>query len=1089
LIKVSHESPGQLPATIMVRLSEFTSQTPDRIAYTFLREGEQAAEQLSFAELSARVTAFAARLTGKYRAGERLILLYPQGLDFLVAFLGCLKCGVVAVPVSLPNRHRGVTLLRAIALDCQASALLSERALLERLEASLVTDSVLQALPRFSTEDWRDAPVKPGPLPDILGSSTALIQYTSGSTGTPRGVLVSHANLVHNQRQIQETCGYGVDSVAVSWLPLFHDMGLGVALMTVSAGMRGVLMSPSAFLQKPIRWLRAISDYRATFSSAPDFGYDLCARRVSPIECEGLDLSSWTIAPNGSEPVRAATFERFVTAFAPYGFRGENYKPVYGLAEATLLVTGDAPGRAPTVRRFSTELLEQGKASVPRSSEELSRAFIGCGQPRSGAGICIVDPQSLAECDAGTVGEIWVSGPSVAGGYWGLDAISEATFRARTADGRGPFLRTGDLGFWDDDSLFITGRIKDLVIIRGRNHYPQDIEATVSMCHPALEPQRCAAFSVDGDEGEQLVVVQEVRRSALRSLDTAEVFRAISSAVSRGHGLQTHSIVLIRPGSLPKTTSGKVQRKPCTRAFLEHSLNEIAAWGSAVANGPESDSMREPGGPLSASAAHLMAWLGEELAATPDAPFVEGQYLETSAEFAAALEQHGALALRRELRHGGLGLNVSESVSVLEQIGELDLKLAHFVGISNAKQAAASAAAPRTDKAELESRLALAAVSVGGLKRCEQLARRHSPYFGRALRKKLTPDPEVLAKLGALASRVVALASLVQRTAQVLDAGGVVPEEIFVVCQIASSGMLRESLNDLLMLAATGSDTSDVRHISRLEHAVAALWQPDAAIPEVTSRLGTHVLSQRQALTELPLSLSANTGLMPLVVRAAHSVGAQVERIKRTAAGGADQDSAQQLGALTSWLALLTAAEATRQEAPTPDLDRASTWIRSQLEFALAALRSGEAGESPGVESRDPAAARSLAFSDAAEAAEASGSALRTWLISWVSRRMRIPEAQVAPSRAFADYGLDSVAAVELAKALSDKLGFAFDDTLLWNFPTIDSLVDFVVSARSQHTRSAADSSSQGPDTSRQTEGDDVERELARLEAELKRRA
>jgi acyl-CoA synthetase (AMP-forming)/AMP-acid ligase II/acyl carrier protein len=1087
LIKVSHESLGQLPATIMVRLSEFTAQTPDRIAYTFLREGEHAAEQLTFAELSARVTAFAARLGAQYRPGERLILLYPQGLDFLVAFLGCLESGVVAVPVSLPNRHRGVTLLRAIALDCGASAMLSERALLERLEESLVTDSVLGALPRFATEEWREPAPKAWVSPKISTESPALIQYTSGSTGSPRGVLVSHANLVHNQRQIQETCGYGVDSVAVSWLPLFHDMGLGVALMTVSAGMRGVLMSPSAFLQKPIRWLRAISDYRATFSSAPDFGYDLCARRVSPSECDGLDLSSWTIAPNGSEPVRAATFERFVTAFAPYGFRGENYKPVYGLAEATLLVTGDAPGRAPTVRRFSTELLEQGKASVPRSAGELSRAFIGCGQPRSGAGLCIVDPHTRQECEAGTVGEIWVSGPSVAGGYWGLEALSEATFRARTADGRGPFLRTGDLGFWDDDSLFITGRFKDLVIVRGRNHYPQDIEATVSMCHPALEPQRCAAFSVDGDEGEQLVVVQEVRRSALRSIDTAEVFRAISSAVSLGHGLQTHSIVLIRPASLPRTTSGKVQRKPCARAFLEHSLSEIASWGSAGSNGAESDSMREPGGPLSPNAAHLMTWLGEELAALPEGP-LQGQYPEPSVEFAAALEQHGALSLRREPRQGGLGLNVSESLSVLEQIGELDLKLAHFVAISNAKQQAPSAAA-RGDKAELEFRLALAAVSVGGLKRCEQLARRHSPYFGRALRKKLTPDPEVLAKLGALASRVVALASLVQRTAQVLDSGGVVPEEVFVICQIASSGMLRESLNDLLMLAASGSDTSDARHISRLEHGVAALWQPDAAIPEVTLRLGAHVLAQRRALTELPMSLSASTGLVPFVVRAAHSVGTQVERLKLGAGGSADQDSAQQLGALTSWLALLSAAEATRQEAPTPDLDRASTWIRSQLESALAALRSGETADGPRLESRHPAAARSLVFSDAAEADEASGSALRTWLITWVSRRMRIPEAQIAPSRAFADYGLDSVAAVELAKALSDKLGFAFDDTLLWNFPTIDSLVDFVVSARSQHSRTAPPSSSEGAKPPRSVEADEVEQELARLEAELKRRA
>ncbi len=1078
---MSHQFQGQLPATITSRLSEFASRIPESIAYTLLREGEQVADELTFAQLAARVSAFAELTSAKYRPGDRLILLYSQGLEFLVAFLGCLEAGTVAVPVSLPNRHRGVSLLRAIALDCGASAIFSERLLLDRLESSLATDSVLGSLPRFATEDWRVAGSSGAALPNVDASSAALIQYTSGSTGSPRGVLVSHANLVSNQRQIQETCGYEVGSVAVSWLPLFHDMGLGVALMTASAGMRGVLMAPSAFLQKPIRWLQAISKYRANFSCAPDFGYDLCARRVSPSECEGLDLSSWTMALNGSEPVRAATFERFVTAFAPYGFRGENYKPVYGLAESTLIVTGDAPGRAPTVRRFSIDLLEQGDVRVPQSASELSRAFIGCGQPRSGAGLCIVDPRTRRACAAGKVGEIWVSGPSVAGGYWGLDNLSEAIFRARTADGRGPFLRTGDLGFWDDDSLFITGRIKDLVIIRGRNHYPQDIEATVSTCHPSLEPQRCAAFSVDGDEGEQLVVVQEVRRSALRTLDAADVFRAIGSAVARGHGLQTRSIVLIRPASLPRTTSGKVQRKPCARAFLEHSLSEVASWGSTGSNGPESDSFRVPSPSASANATHLMDWIVEQLAAQTEEQSGDAPW-EPPVEFAAALTKHGALALRKDPGRGGLGLSVSDSVAVLVQIGELDLNLARFVAVSNGPEN--TALAPASFGPHLDSRLALAAVSVGGLKRCEKLARRHSPYFGRALRKKLTPDPEVLARLGALASRVVALESLVQRTAQLLDGGGTIPEEVFSICQIASTKMLSESVRDLLQLAANGSDASDVKRISRIEHAAAALWQASGTLPEVTSRLGQYVLAEPEALTRLPSSLSVTGALMPLVVRTAKSVGSQVERLKQTSAAP-PRDSLRQVGSLTSWFALLVVAEAARQDASTPDLDRASTWIGSRLKSALTELATGEVAELPTLHVGGAALTRPSALPDVTEASAAD---LRMWLTAWVSRRMRIPESQIAPLRAFADYGLDSVAAVELAKAISDKLAYPFDDTLLWNFPTIDSLIDYLVSTRSEQKAGSAASPISSHPSSGEAESGELELELARLEAELKRR-
>lgn len=1074
---MSHGPNGQLPATLRARLSEYAARIPSRTAYTFLREGEQAAETLSYAELSKRVSAFASHVAARSTPGERLILIYQQGLDFLVAFLGCLEAGAVAVPVSLPNRHRGVSVLSAIARDSGAIAILSERALLERMETSLAADEVLAHVPRFATENWREAISGLWVVPEFDAASPALIQYTSGSTGTPRGVLVSHENLLNNQRQIQETCGYDENSVAVSWLPLFHDMGLGVALMTVVAGMHGILMSPSAFLQKPIRWLRAISDHRASFSCAPDFGYDLCARRVSPSECAGLDLSSWTMALNGSEPVRSATFERFVTAFAPYGFRGENYKPVYGLAEATLMVTGDAPGRAPTVRRFSNELLENGKASAPRASSDASRALIGCGQPRAGAGVLIVDPQTLLQCEVGSIGEIWVSGPSIAVGYWGLGAISDSTFRAQMADGSGPFLRTGDLGFWDDGCLFITGRIKDLIIVRGRNHYPQDLEATVSGCHPALEPQRCAAFSVDGEEGEQLVIVQELKRSALRAVDTTDVFRAISNAVSREHGLQTHSIVLIRPSSLPRTTSGKVQRKVCARSFLEHSLSEVAAWGSAGSVSTESDSVREAAGRLSVGATRLMDWLGEQLSKPRDQSVAEGPLWEPAPEFAVALTQHGALALRGEQRDGGLGLSVAEATSVLEQLGELDLKLSGFIAATNSGEQFANAQVP--PRAHLDPRLALAAASAGALKSCELLARRHSPYFGRALRKKLTPDPDVLAQLGALTSRVVALDAIVQRTAELLDAGKSMPDEVIAACQIASMGMLEDSLEDLVQLAAMGSDASEAQRIARLEDAATALWQTNETAEEVTRRLGVQVLHDREALTRLSASLSGAAAPTPLVTRTTHSLLRQIAMLE---GARISHYLEHRLGMLTSWLALLAAAEAKRQEAPAPDLDRACAWVRSQLDSALSELRSSGLAEAPSLDSERPVAAQPPL------SRQPSAPELRALLVTWISRRMRIPEAQVVPARAFADYGLDSVAAVELAKALSDKLGRPFDDTLLWNFPTIDALIEHLVVSPSEPepTRAARTPTPQKPEEAAQSS---VDEELERLEAELKRRS
>ncbi|MBV9947190.1 MAG: fatty acyl-AMP ligase, partial [Myxococcales bacterium] len=464
-------------------LDERATRRPGRRAYVSLRDGTAEEGVLTYGTLRTRAVAVAARLEAMLAPGHRAILIYPQGLEFLVAFLGCLYAGVVAVPVSVPSRKRGLETLVRIALDSGARHIFSTGDLLHHIRADFSNHPALGHLSCVDPEqegappaDWAPAAIEPGRL--------ALLQYTSGSTGSPRGVAVTHANLADNNRQIALSFRHDERTRVISWLPMFHDMGLGIALQAAWVGGECVLMSPRAFLQDPRRWLAAISSYRGTTSGAPDFAFDLCARRVDPAEAAALDLSTWKVAFNGSEPVRASTIERFVEVFGPSGFRRESMHPVYGLAEATLFVTSDELEEPPRVERSSVEGLENGEARAP--SPGRNQALVSCGHAWGGTEVAIIDPESRVPVTEGRIGEIWIQGDSVAQGYWGKEEESEIAFRASTSDGRGPFLRTGDLGFQREGRLFVTGRLKDLIIIRGRNHYPQDIEESVSTCHPAL---------------------------------------------------------------------------------------------------------------------------------------------------------------------------------------------------------------------------------------------------------------------------------------------------------------------------------------------------------------------------------------------------------------------------------------------------------------------------------------------------------------------------------------------------------------------------------------------------------------------------
>lgn len=566
-------------ASFVDLLSYRAVSQPKQTIYTFLEDGETASGRLSNQELERQVKGTAAYLESMGATGKRALLLYPPGLDFVVAFFGCLAAGVVAVPVYPPRRNRNMMRLHAIVTSAQATLALTSSDVMASIESRWVQNSDLSTIPLLAT-DRIDAGLSEAWRPlNLCGDDVAFLQYTSGSTGQPKGVMVSHGNLLHNSSLIQEYFAHTGNSQGVIWLPPHHDMGLiGGVLQPLYAGFPVTLMPSVAFLQKPYRWLKAISDSQATTSGGPNFAYDLCIRRIKPAQKEQLDLSSWQVAFTGAEPIRADTLERFAAAFEPCGFRREAFYPCYGMAETTLIVTGGSATAAPVFQAFDKFALEDNQA-LPTQHRENARTLVGCGQSASDQKVAIVDPESRTLCACNQVGEIWVSGPSVAQGYWNQTEETQKIFHAYLADtGEGPFMRTEDLGFLYNDELFITGRLKDLLIIRGQNHYPQDIELTVGTAHPALQPDCSAAFSVEGKNEERLVIVQEVKRSYLRRLDVNALFGDIREAVTAQHGIQPYAITLIKPTSILKTSSGKVQRRACRTSFLNGSLSVVADW-------------------------------------------------------------------------------------------------------------------------------------------------------------------------------------------------------------------------------------------------------------------------------------------------------------------------------------------------------------------------------------------------------------------------------------------------------------------------------------------------------------------------------
>lgn len=575
--------------TLIEFLERWVEKQPQRILYRFLPDGEGEPEVVSYSEMAQRAKAIASRLQS-YR-GQRALMLFHSGLEFLEAFLACLYAGVIAVPAYPPRKNHNLARLKAIIEDCEPRLVLTTEKVLRIAEPMFhqafggLESRALTGLTWMATEttatDFAERYDNQLPQPQDI----AFLQYTSGSTGNPKGVMVSHHNLVANERIIQQALNTGPEMHLVGWIPLFHDLGLiGIALHPLYIGVDALLMPPAAFLLKPYRWLKAISDTGkqggGVVTAAPNFAFQMCVDRINDEQRDTLDLSSLKVAAVGAEPVRAATLDAFCERFAPVGFSPDAFSPCYGLAEATLMVTG-ASMREPVVREFDAAALKSHKVvAAPLDGQSL----VSSGRNQLGQKLALVDPISHQILSENKIGEIWVQGDHISQGYWSRPTATAETFQAHTATGSGPFMRTGDLGAYVDGELYITGRLKDLIILRARNLYPSDIEYCVENSNEALRTDNCAAFAMTVNNEEHLVILIEVERAKRMSLDVDAVMADIRRAVSAEFEVLPHAIVLLKPGSILKTSSGKIQRGACRTAYLNRSLSVIAAWQSQAHN-------------------------------------------------------------------------------------------------------------------------------------------------------------------------------------------------------------------------------------------------------------------------------------------------------------------------------------------------------------------------------------------------------------------------------------------------------------------------------------------------------------------------
>ncbi|WP_036801169.1 type I polyketide synthase [Pleurocapsa sp. PCC 7319] len=571
--------------TLIERLQEQASKQPHKRAFTFLADGETEIDSLTYHQLDEKAKAIASVLQEDNAQGQRALLLYQPGLEFITAFLGCLYAGVVAVPVYPPRANRSLDRLLAIIADAEASLALTTNLIQEQITSKLPSNHGTEKIKFIATDTFELNIASGWQHPGITKDHLAFLQYTSGSTGTPKGVMVNHGNLLANSDTINYCFQNSREHTAVSWLPPYHDMGLiGCIIQPMYIGLSMYLMAPVTFLQRPYHWLKAISRYQGVTNGGPNFAYDLCVERITPEQKATLDLSCWELAFSGAEPVRAETIERFSQYFRSCGFRRQAFYPCYGMAESTLMITGGDKHKEPITATFDSKELEQNRAVAP-GNEDSKVTLVSSGSNIPGQSIVIANPETQTQCSEGEVGEIWAKSDSVAQGYWNRPELTSSCFNAVLADTKeAGWLRTGDLGFLQSGELFVTGRLKDLIIIRGRNYYPQDIELTVDNAHEAIRAGNLAAFALEVAGKEELVITSEIKRTHLRKLNVEEVTKAVRKAISQNHELQTHAIVLLKTGSIPKTSSGKIQRHACKAGYLNGSLNTVGEYKAEVRN-------------------------------------------------------------------------------------------------------------------------------------------------------------------------------------------------------------------------------------------------------------------------------------------------------------------------------------------------------------------------------------------------------------------------------------------------------------------------------------------------------------------------
>lgn len=564
--------------TSLVDLLEAKVQiSPDKEAYIFLADGKNISDRLTYQELAARAKAIAADLQSQTQFGERVILLYPAGLEFITVFFGCIYAGIIAIPLPPPDMFRSqanLSLLQEVIDDAEPTLVLTTAELLPHFKSissqyKNITWLTINNISEESANKWQEV--------SLYKNSIAYLQYTSGSTSLPKGVNISHGNLLDFLRNIVASFELTAESIAANWQPHFHDGGLVGGLLTpLYAGTTCYVMSPLNFIKNPLCWLEVISQYQITFSGGSNFAYDHCVDRINSRDCKNLDLSNWQIAFNGAEPIKQETFERFAKTFADYGFQNSAFCPGYGLAENTLTVTTIAKSEIPNFCRVEPKFLVQNK--VVATSKPEGKLIVSCGQPIPNTKVVIVNPTTYLPSPPNEIGEIWVQSSFVSAGYWNKPEATTETFQAYLADTKeGPFLRTGDLGFLKDGQLFVKGRLKDLIIIRGKNYYPQDIEFTVEKSHTKIRDNCSAVFAIDIDGVEKIVVAVEVDTHSAKNLNCDAIIAAIREEIAKNHELPVHAIVLLQRGSIPKTSSGKVQRHACRSYFLSDSLSVVAA--------------------------------------------------------------------------------------------------------------------------------------------------------------------------------------------------------------------------------------------------------------------------------------------------------------------------------------------------------------------------------------------------------------------------------------------------------------------------------------------------------------------------------